>query len=78
MHSELELLKSHFLTCGYPRWLIDQKIKLTLDKMLGAPPENNIPRPAIAAPPADRNYKPRWTVLHIPWCGKKADQEPRK
>ena len=74
MHTEINLLKKQFKTCGYPSWLIDQKVKLTLDKMLGIPAEDIRPVKKVDKAPS-KDYRPRWIVLHLPWTGDSANND---
>ena len=66
MHHELKQIREQFALVGYPYRLIDQKIKITLEKMLGDTENTD-----FKTKNCDEKSN-RWLILHLPWSGKQA------
>ena len=70
MDLEIKKVRNQFLNVGYPKWVIDQKIKTTLTKLLS--PDDPF-TPEIVSK-KEREKPEFWMVLHLPWSGEKADK----
>jgi len=61
MHTELKVVKDQFGLMGYPKRVIDSKIKKTLDKMFGTKTDQS-----------EDSKEPKWVAAHLPWAGRTA------